>query len=126
MENDKLQEILRKHKEWLDSNYQKGQRANLSRANLSGADLSGAYLSGADLQNTEIIIFCLSKHFGFAHFGEQYSENSLIQVGCENHSLEFWLENYRKIGLENNYTEKGIQMYGAQLKMLYDIKDLAK
>lgn len=40
MENKKLQEILQKHKEWLNSNG--GDRADLREANLRGADLRGA------------------------------------------------------------------------------------
>jgi len=48
MNAEKLAEILKKHKLWLD-NKEGGERANLSRANLSGANLSGANLSRADL-----------------------------------------------------------------------------
>ncbi len=62
MTNEKLKEILEKHRLWLDGD-SKGSWANLSwanlswadlswadlsRANLSGANLSGANLSGAD------------------------------------------------------------------------------
>ena len=49
MTPEKLQEILTKHKLWLDDDLG-GSRADLSRANLSRANLSGADLSGADLR----------------------------------------------------------------------------
>ena len=53
MEYDKLQEVLKKHGEWL-SGSAAGVRANLSGADLSGADLSGADLSGADLRRANL------------------------------------------------------------------------
>ena len=51
---EKLAEVLREHKKWLDSNGEKGKRAYLSRANLSGADLSGASLLGANLSEADL------------------------------------------------------------------------
>ena len=47
MTKEKLAEILKKHKLWLDEKAN-GVKANLSGANLSGADLRWADLSGAD------------------------------------------------------------------------------
>ena len=47
MEQLELNEIIEKHKMWL--NNKGGERANLSGANLSGANLSGADLSRANL-----------------------------------------------------------------------------
>lgn len=44
----RLDEILRKHKLWLDDDPE-GKLAYLYGAYLSGADLYGAYLRGADL-----------------------------------------------------------------------------
>jgi uncharacterized protein YjbI with pentapeptide repeats len=69
-----LEEILRKHSEWLDSDGKSGERADLSGANLRGAQLKGADLvqtfmsavnlsyadlasakmSGADLRNATL------------------------------------------------------------------------
>ena len=48
MDIEKLQEILKNHKLWLEDE-ETGIRANLIGADLSGANLSGANLSGADL-----------------------------------------------------------------------------
>ena len=58
MEQDKLDEILKKHKLWLDGD-EKGERANLQYANLQDADLRGADLQyanlrGADLQDANL------------------------------------------------------------------------
>ena len=60
MECEKLQEILEKHKRWLN-NEPDGERANLRRADLSGADLIGANLSGADLSGADLIGANLSR-----------------------------------------------------------------
>ena len=46
-----LQDILEKHKKWLnDCDDEEGGRADLREADLSGANLSGANLRGADLR----------------------------------------------------------------------------
>ena len=60
-----LKEILAKHKMWVASKCELGEKADLSRANLSradlsdtdliGANLSGAFLSGADLSDTGLM-----------------------------------------------------------------------
>tara|TARA_R100000093_G_scaffold56402_1_gene29240 strand:+ start:82 stop:381 length:300 start_codon:yes stop_codon:yes gene_type:complete len=49
MNKQDFNKILKDHKLWLDSDGEKGTRANLSRANLSEAYLSEANLSGANL-----------------------------------------------------------------------------
>ncbi len=49
MEQAKLDKILDEHKEWLRTNGEKGERANLYYADLSSADLLYANLSYADL-----------------------------------------------------------------------------
>jgi hypothetical protein len=50
-----LQEILDKHKLWLETSGKEGERANLKDANLQGANLQGADLRGTSLdsKNTE-------------------------------------------------------------------------
>ena len=67
MTTGKLQEILDKHKKWLNEE-EGGERADLSDADLSGADLrradlsdadlSGAYLRGADLDYSCLPLWC--------------------------------------------------------------------
>ena len=58
MNQKELNEILEKHKKWLNGD-QNGERANLSnadlrRANLIGTDLIGANLIGTDLSNADL------------------------------------------------------------------------
>ena len=57
---EELKEILEQHKLWLDSDVEKGKRANLTGADLSGADLTGADLSGADLSGANLSYATLS------------------------------------------------------------------
>ena len=59
MPEDKLQEILEKHKLWLETNEAEGEIANLSDANLSYANLSDAILRGADLEGADLFEACL-------------------------------------------------------------------
>ena len=53
MTTGKLQDILDKHKKWLNEE-EGGERADLSGADLSGADLSGADLRRADLSGADL------------------------------------------------------------------------
>ena len=41
MEKDQLDKILKLHREWVDTNGEKGERADLRGADLRGADLEG-------------------------------------------------------------------------------------
>jgi hypothetical protein len=49
-----LEEILRKHRQWIESEKKAGTRANLDHANLSGADLTQAFLPDADLTDADL------------------------------------------------------------------------
>ena len=49
MDKDKLNEVLKQHKLWLETEGKEGKRANLSGDNLSGANLEYADLRGANL-----------------------------------------------------------------------------
>ena len=53
MKQEELQEILRKHKLWLNGE-EGGERANLTLANLPDADLIGAYLRNANLNEVDL------------------------------------------------------------------------
>jgi carbonic anhydrase/acetyltransferase-like protein (isoleucine patch superfamily) len=44
-------------------------------------------------------------------------EKPMIMIGCKIHSLEHWLENYREIGYENDYTGEQIEEYGLYLDL---------
>lgn len=51
--NEKLKEIIEKHKKWL--NYEKdGEKANLQGVDLRSADLQGANLRSANLRNANL------------------------------------------------------------------------
>ena len=62
--SQELKELLKRHEHWVKSEYQKGQRADLSGANLqdvdlpkvelAGAILKGAHLGGANLSNAHL------------------------------------------------------------------------
>ena len=56
--NEKIKDILKKHKDWLEGESD-GERADLQNAdlrfaNLQNADLRGANLRGANLQNADL------------------------------------------------------------------------
>ncbi len=50
MTQEELNEVLRLHKQWLESNGNKGKRADLRGADMRGAKLRGANLQDADLK----------------------------------------------------------------------------
>jgi hypothetical protein len=50
-----LDEILRLHQLWLDSNGEDGQRADLRDVDLRGVNLRGADLMGADLRDANLV-----------------------------------------------------------------------
>ena len=39
-----------------------------------------------------------------------------IIIGCERHSIQHWLDNYKEIGLKNKYTAEQIKKYGKFIK----------
>ena len=51
---EELDEILEKHKKWLNDDEEEGERANLRYADLSYADLRFAELSSADLSSADL------------------------------------------------------------------------
>ena len=53
MDNNKLNEILDKHKKWLNHE-EGGVRADLRCSNLSGSDLSHSDLRGSDLSHSDL------------------------------------------------------------------------
>ena len=54
MKQSKLNCILKQHKLWLESNGNKGKRANLSYADLTNANLSGTNLTEANLTEANL------------------------------------------------------------------------
>jgi hypothetical protein len=89
--------------------------SDLTDADLRYSDLTDADLLFADLSNSDLRYADLPKNYkyldlnGSKHRLKLYSDRVLI--GCENHSLEFWLLMYDTIGKENDYTEEQINEY---------------
>ena len=91
MTREQLQEILRRHKLWLDG-APEGRRANLSDANLNGAYLRDADLSGADLSDANLLCFGNMREICTMQFGKWnigYTAE-ILQIGCQRHSIEKW------------------------------------
>jgi hypothetical protein len=94
--------------------------ADLRKADLIGADLIGANLRkadliGADLRGAVGITLPIISISGSLHT-LQYMAGK-IKIGCENHTVEKWLNDYKEIGTRNNYTPKQIAEYGEYIKM---------
>ena len=124
-----LNRILDNHKLWLYSQGKEGIKANfrgadlqevdlqgvdlqgafLKGAHLRGADLRGAYLRGADLQGVEfddIIMIIDTTYYTIQIKGKKW-----IKVGCQEHSLEQWL----------NFKEKEIKKMADDALEFYPI-----
>ena len=63
-----------------------------------------------------------SKHNVF-YVGHK-DEKPMIMIGCEIHSLEHWLENYKEIGVRHFYFEKEIKEYSTHLESMRRLLDL--
>ena len=86
--------------------------ANLKGADLTDADLIDANLIDADLRNTQgIYTFKLERDLIIAHASQ-------VQIGCEKHSIDYWLDYYKEIGDNNEYTAKQIEIYGKTLELI--------
>ena len=100
--------------------------ANLSGANLSGANLSGANLLGANLLGATLLGANLNHLIGQeiynCYFGQHNAvyvkQTGIVTIGCQEHTIEYWLENYEKIGEEAEYTKTQIVLYGDWLKSI--------
>jgi len=94
--------------------------ANRFRANLTGADLTGANLFGINFFGinffgaigiqTPIISISGSMH-NFCYY------NGEIAIGCECHTVQYWIENYKTIGARHNYSHEQIDEYFGYIKM---------
>ena len=146
---EQLNEILRLHELWLNDK-EGGQRANLyeadlsganlsradlyianfsgatlrkanfSRADLHGADLSGTDFCGADLTNT-IYENRVRLEFQYQKDIAWYMGLDEIAIGCQRHPIKHWLDNYVKIGKDNEYTEEQIEKYGSWIKYIAEL-----
>lgn len=80
MTQSELNEILEKHRKWLN-NEEGGEKANLRRAILSGADLSWANLSGAIYnENTAFFALCCPEEGSFIGFKKAGGKIVKLQI----------------------------------------------
>ncbi len=106
--------LRRANLRWANLRWADLREANLSEAYLEGADLRGAYLYDCK----GVITFQAGKHFGFSYW---YDNTPWVQLGCEHHSLRYWLINYPHIGETNRYTPVEIDMYKEWFHSLHRI-----
>jgi len=88
--------------------------SNLSRSDLSYSDLSRSDLYGANISNIigkRIITFQGNKDFA-------YYVDGYIKIGCEYHTLDYWIKNYERIGTEAEYSSEDIESYGNWIKSI--------
>ena len=122
---DELKEILSRHNTWLTTDTDEGRadlsdadlsdvnlsRADLSDVNLSRADLSGANLSGANLSGANLHVAAgdFALFFGGKHHA--WATCTHIGIGCQMHTHAEWREDYKEIGIDNDYTAEQIEIY---------------
>jgi len=80
-------------------------------ARISGGEIYGGVISGGEISKTPLQIQ------GSRDFLIVIS-NEFISIGCRCHSLEYWLENYIKIGHDYNYLESQIAEYSEYFKLI--------
>src|SRR4030067_153257 len=44
-------------------------------------------------------------------------KNKLVGVGCKRHTIQYWLDNYKEIGKDADYTQKEIEEYLVYIKL---------
>ena len=78
-------------------------------------------LEGVSLEGVKgIITFQIEAHLAIYY---KHGESYRIMIGCQDHTLDHWLENYSNIGKLSNYTKDQIEVYGAFIKLcsMYEI-----
>ena len=48
----------------------------------------------------------------------QIIKPKVIKISCGEYSINWWLKNYKQIGLENDYSKKEIEEYGSYIKFI--------
>jgi hypothetical protein len=94
--------------------------ANLEGANLRVANLEGANLEGANLRVAKGIKLPIINITGSMH--SVFYMDDKIKIGCEEHSIDYWLENYESIGEDHEYTDEQIKEYKVYIDAIAIIK----
>lgn len=147
MSNVDIELVLKKHKEWLETNKRSGERADLRGAYLRGADLRGAELRGAYLREAELREAYLREAYlrgaylpngvyqvvgsGSVNRDTTYfSVNDMVVCGCWNDGNGNTLESFKK-RIESIYGEEGekpnplyYQEYRAAIAFFEAVRDL--
>jgi hypothetical protein len=90
--------------------------ADLIGANLIGADLRGANLIDANLRGANGITLPVFNIIGSVH--SLFFMDDKIKIGCEDHSVEEWVNNYKEIGENNDYSLEQIEEYRKYIFMI--------
>ena len=84
-----------------------------------GGDFRGGDFWGGDFWGGTYEVSMLqiqgTQHFCYAY--PQEDGSICLGIGCERHSIEWWIENYASIGQEKNYTAEQVDEY----KMYIDL-----
>lgn len=91
--------------------------ANLRMSNLTEANLTWANMHGVDMFGSN----CLSAIGDFLRLkGTRDAliaiDSETVLVGCESHSIRWWLANYRAVGEEFDYSQEQIEEYRLHLE----------
>ena len=70
------------------------------------ADLHNSNLRNADLRYADLLTFLYNRDTAYYQF------DGMIRIGCKYFKTAYWVENFEKIGKENNYSELEILVYG--------------
>ena len=81
---------------------------NFRGGNFRGGDFRGGNFHGGDYEVSMLQIQG-SKHFCYAYFEDDGS--ICLGIGCERHSIEWWIESYSEIGNNENYTAEQVDEY---------------
>jgi hypothetical protein len=95
---------------------------DLRYANLCDADLGGVSLCGADLGGAKGIKIPTISISGTMH--SVYYSGITIKIGCYNHDVNYWMQNYVDIGKKHNYTEEQINEYCNYIKLIKQLEEV--
>ena len=90
----------------------RGQVSVFGHARVSGVAFIGgdAQVSGGDWEISPLYVQGTRHSITTSSF-------STLTIGCQEHPVEYWLENYEAIGVAEGYTERQIEEYGFLIKV---------